>query len=801
MSLDWLARIKAKIAAGADVTAELDQLAERLNTLEQENQELLATERKLEEALKTAYLLEQELIRANTALKTSEDNLRAIFNSSLQAFFLIDRNYRVLAFNRMANEWAKLLFEREIQEGDFILDFIHADLHPDFLADFECVLQGEPLHLDRNIILVDNVHSWFQYHYDPVIDEQGRVNRFCMSFKDINDRKAALEKIRRSEEQYRRFFEEDLTGDFIITLEGNLIDCNPAFRQMFGIHSPTDPRLPSLFQHPQNQTQFQIYLDVIQKEGKLENYEHELMTPDDKPIIVIANIIGEYDHLNRLFQLRGYLFDITDRKRAEEMMQRLGRLVDSSLNEIYVFDAETLYFKQVNHGALRNLGYSLDQLLNMTPLHLMPEMSPKRFENILTTLRTQEQQLVSFETVHVRQDGSTYPVEVRLQLSPAEHPPVFMAIVQDITEPQRLEQAKNSFLNAISHELRTPLTPIIGYTQLLLKMNLGEQADSFFRQILKSAEREQTLVEELIDLAQLEQGVRHYDLELVNAYKFFSEIIVTGELLVREKVKERYKTDQFHYHYTLSPQLRSQRLKVDKFRIQSVMENLLNNALKYSSPEQIDISISIQLEKGEIHVAVSDRGCGIPSREFTNIFQPFYQIRKKKFDVSDGIGQGLTLAKRYVEGHGGRIFVESEVGYGSTFTFTLPVVQEFDRPRDIQRILVVEDDSINASYIQFLLEEHNYAVTLVSTGQDAISALQSGSFDLVILDIQLPDMDGSDIIQFIKAKYPQMLVILCSAQPKKKLAKWVEESTIPMQYISKPFKAEELLDKIDIWKL
>ncbi len=137
--------------------------------------------------------------------------------------------------------------------------------------------------------------------------------------------------------------------------------------------------------------------------------------------------------------LIGAVFDMSERKRAEEVSLRLGRIVEESLNEVYIFDSQSLKFTQVNHGARKNLGYGMNELKGMTPLDLVPDFTPETFAHILDPLREGRLKQVSFETAHLRKDGSTYAVSIRLQLMSTETPPVFVAIVGDITERKKAE--------------------------------------------------------------------------------------------------------------------------------------------------------------------------------------------------------------------------------------------------------------------------------------------------------------------------------------------------------------------------
>ncbi|MDQ6909052.1 MAG: PAS domain S-box protein, partial [Chloroflexota bacterium] len=152
--------------------------------------------------------------------------------------------------------------------------------------------------------------------------------------------------------------------------------------------------------------------------------------------------------------------DITARKRAEELMTRLGRILDASANEIYVYDAASLRYLQVNEGARRNLGYTMEELAQMTPIDIRPMLTAETFESFIAPLRTGEQDEIVFETTQRRKDGSHYPVEARLQLSHGENPPVFVSIIQDITERRATEQQREQLLREIDERRRFVQTVI-----------------------------------------------------------------------------------------------------------------------------------------------------------------------------------------------------------------------------------------------------------------------------------------------------------------------------------------------------
>ncbi|OQY26924.1 MAG: hypothetical protein B6244_12150 [Candidatus Cloacimonetes bacterium 4572_55] len=256
-------------------------------------------------------------------------------------------------------------------------------------------------------------------------------------------------------------------------------------------------------------------------------------------------------------------------------------------------------------------------------------------------------------------------------------------VFRDVTESRKLEQAKTNFLNAISHELRTPLTPILGYTELLIEMDLPfEERKPMLQEIVKSAQRERVLVDELLAVARLETGQERYSFVEIDADDLFRDVFYHSRILIKQTIKERHHTENFYYTVHISNDIKSIIVKVDPDRIQQIVGNLLTNAINYSPENRLWIQCSVKVQGDRVAVSVRDLGYGIPKSEQDHIFKSFYQVRCGIGDVSDGIGQGLTLAKCYVEAHGGVITVESELDRGSTFTFTLPILSRNLENRD-----------------------------------------------------------------------------------------------------------------------
>ncbi len=371
-------------------------------------------------------------------------------------------------------------------------------------------------------------------------------------------------------------------------------------------------------------------------------------------------------------------------------------------------------------------------------------------------------------------------------------------VFRDVTESRRLEQAKVNFINAISHELRTPLTPILGYAEMMAAMDSPfEERKPILQEIIKSVHRERDLVDELLDIARLQNRQERYSFVEINAGELLKNIFDNSYILVKQMIKERYKTEDFTYSTHISDDLETAIIEVDPDRIQQIVENLLTNAIKYSSSDLLWIECRAGLDGEYVVVSVHDRGRGIPQSEQGQIFKSFYQVRDGSSDVSDGIGQGLTLVKRYAEAHCGTITVESEPGRGSLFILALPLKKRIDPSPAAKSLVLIEDDPVNAKFIKLLLEKHGWAVDVAESGQAGLTAIRhKPALDFVILDMQLEDMDGVRVIEQLEKTSHPPVVILCSARPQEQLIQITNSHPIVKGYVAKPFNIDELINVI-----
>lgn len=363
----------------------------------------------------------------------------------------------------------------------------------------------------------------------------------------------------------------------------------------------------------------------------------------------------------------GILEDITERRLAASENDRLSNIIQKSLNEIYMFNSDTHQFEYVNEGALRNLGYTLEEMLNLTPGDIIPKYTPGKFQRLVDILQKDLEEKIVFETENKRKDGSLYPVEVHLQLIKEDYKKIFVAIIIDITERKKAEVIirktndllafQNTqlvdFCNIVSHNLRSPLV------NMNMLVDLIEESDDYldkqklvskFKPIINNVNE---TFNELVESLQIQQdlevkseriNVKEY---LRNVAKGFEGQIALTDAVIRMDV-ERASFINFPPKY-----------------FSSVLHNLISNALKYRSPDRLpEILVQTFKMDDQIILSVKDNGLGIDLEKHKD---DLFKIRKVFHFHPDAKGFGLYITKTQVETMGGKLWVESELGKGSTF--------------------------------------------------------------------------------------------------------------------------------------
>ncbi|MCS7286822.1 MAG: GAF domain-containing protein [Anaerolineae bacterium] len=399
------------------------------------------------------------------------------------------------------------------------------------------------------------------------------------------------------------------------------------------------------------------------------------------------------------------------------------------------------------------------------------------------------------ETVSFRIEGPRRVLDVSLVTAPVGRGGAMgtIAVLRDITREAEIDRMKTEFISTVSHELRTPMTSIKGYIDLLymgVAGPLSEQQKRFVTIIKNNTDRLASLVSDILDISRIESGKVRLSFEPVYLKKLLEEVSLAFEHIIQKK----------NLNYTVDIPDDLPPLWADRDRLSQILNNLISNACQYT-PEGGSVTVSARLVNDMVQVDVTDTGIGIAPEDLPRVFDRFFRSDHPMVRDVPGTGLGLAITKAFVEMHGGRIWVQSELGKGSTFSFTIPttsgekaeekLLQILPREEKKGRILVVEDDQDVAELIRHSLEAEGYEVTVTFSGWDALWFARESRPDLITLDIRLGDMDGFELLERLKkdeatASIPVVIVSVV-AEPEKGFALGAAD------YITKPFEEERLV--------
>ena len=558
----------------------------------------------------------------------------------------------------------------------------------------------------------------------------------------------------------------------------------------------------------------------VTKDGRIitcEWFNTPLMDPDGRLVGVIS-----------LAQ------DITERMRAEEALreseERFRGTFDNAAVGIAHEDADGRFLR-VNETYCGIVGYTREELLARTFQDITyPEDLAAELEQF-TRLMRGELSSYSLEKRYIRKDGSIVWIDMSssLQRDAAGGHAYAIAILQDISDRKRLEselrhakeaaeaanRAKDEFLANVSHEIRTPFGAILGMTDLVLDTPLTDDQRQCLTTAKSAADSLLGLVEDLLDFEKIEAG----KLELAPAE--FSLRATLSDTVRTLTVRAQSKGLELVYH--VQPDV-PDALVGDAVRLRQVVLNLVSNAIKFTEQGEVVVRVEVASDPapgGEavLRFVVTDTGIGIPPDDRDRIFRAFEQVDSSTTRRHGGTGLGLTIAARLVGLMGGEIGVESEPGRSSTFSFTARFGRQShpSEPVDARpsvaiprrrrppachpcSILVAEDSEFNVRHLERLLTRRGHHVRLASNGREALNLVRELAFDLLLLDLHMPELDGFQVVRAIRererAAGGHLPVIALTASARKVdhdncLAAGMDD------YLSKPVRAAELFASID----
>ncbi|WP_394993106.1 PAS domain-containing protein [Emticicia sp.] len=363
-------------------------------------------------------------------------------------------------------------------------------------------------------------------------------------------------------------------------------------------------------------------------------------------------------------------------------------------------------------------------------------------------------------------------------------------------------KSKQQFLSNMSHEIRTPLNSIIGFANVLMKTDLGVEQKEFLQAIKTSGKSLNVLINDILDLAKVDAGKITFEKQPFEIRKSIKSILYTFDLKIKEKNLELIKE-----YDSRIPSI----LLGDSIRLNQIILNLISNSVKFTHKGKIILSLKLLHEDEEnvnIEFAVTDSGIGIAANKINSIFNLFEQAELSTSNSYGGTGLGLAIVKQLIEQQGGSISLKSKLGEGSTFTFILPFgktnvksEQEIEIPTlnskiKNLRVLVAEDVALNQLLIKIILSDFGFEYEIVSNGKLAIEKMQTNTYDIILMDLQMPEMNGFEATEYIrKTLKSQIPIIALTADVTTADVSKCKEFGMD-DYISKPINENLLYSKI-----
>jgi PAS domain S-box-containing protein len=508
------------------------------------------------------------------------------------------------------------------------------------------------------------------------------------------------------------------------------------------------------------------------------HYNYRIIRADH--VIRTLDARGEVmaDNQGNAIKMAGTLQDITDRLQVEEL-EKLAVAATQSNNSVIILNKDG-FIEWVNEGFTKFTGYTLEDVLNKKiETGLLPKSEDYK-------LVVNKKQSISYESKNQTKDGREYWVITTLTpvLDNAGEVERILAIRSDITLRKKTEEklvqtnieltkakeqleesmhVKERFLANMSHEIRTPMNAIIGFVDLLLKTQLTSEQKQYIDAVKTSGENLIVIINDILDFSKIQSGKISF--EKIN-FRLSRTMATIKELMLPKVVEKNIKLS----------------LNVDKnipdglvgdpTRLNQVLLNLLSNAIKFTQKGEIKISVVLLSEKNdevELKFSVQDTGIGISKKNFTSIFEEFTQAANDTTRKYGGSGLGLSIVKQLVEMQGGKVTVESEVGVGSVFSFNLRFLKNIGMDLEKKNpsseedntilvkglnVLLVEDNVLNQVLAKKVLNNWNWNVELAENGIIALEKLKKQNFDIVLMDIQLPEMDGYEATRQIRNTLP-----------------------------------------------
>lgn len=642
--------------------------------------------------------------QAEHTLRTSEANLRAVFDASVQIHYLIDTDYHIITFNTLALQRVRESLGRDILPHEDVRNLIQPDHIERFEYYYQQALQNTS-HTYQNSVTFPQVGTfWFEFSYTPVKDSSGAIIGVSFSALDITERIRREEMIRMSESNLQAIMDSAIQAFWLVDKNLKIIAYNRnvarSVRQIFN----KDIQLGDSITEYVAPNQMEKFMDSVTRalSGEHIIYEEQFTAGDVSQWVELL-YLPTLDKNGNIIGVTLSTFDVTERKtmllQMAEYSQELESIIDSMLDGLVLVD-EHQRILLVNPSIQTIFGYKQQELIGQPISMLVPERFRSNQEAAMDRLiysddKAIAQRISTAKGLHA--DGHEFNIDASIATFTSGSSKKLLAIVRDITEQlqaqeeilslnrtleSRVEertkelslanQEKSELLGIAAHDLKNPLAGIYSSAQILERyFGQDEQSTRFIKMILSASEQMLSIITNLLESNRIESGRLSLVLKKVNLAEYIEPIA--------EQYQETASNKGIFLHYTPVENRESYWIIADDFSLRQIVDNLISNAVKYT-PHWKNIWVTVAhriTESGQpvARLEVKDEGPGLTEEDKQKLFGKFARLSAQPTGGENSTGLGLSIVKKLVELQNGKIWCESRYGNGATFIVELPSAQ------------------------------------------------------------------------------------------------------------------------------
>ena len=610
-----------------------------------------------------------------------------------------------------------------------------------------------------------NVPFWAQMSITPMFDEAEKLINYMAVISDNTENNNITAQLIENGKKYRELVET--CSNFIYKADAN---GNFTYLNAFGIakmgyekEEIIGMNFSELIVPEFTQQVIDFYKHQFTNRIKETYYEFPVFTKQGKKLWIGQNV-QMYLENNRIQGFQAFANDITDKKRLENELNKQKELLDTILDSLPI----VVFLKQKNGDHI----FINNTIANPSTAELIENRTTfvKQLDYLDSEVWESKKAQETVEKIIHEGKGKYFIVGKQIIHTKSYEQPLLLGYVYDITDRKKVEEdlkkaklkaeksiaAKERFISIMSHEIRTPMNAVVGINNLLLQQPYLPEQREYFQATKTVSDSLLKILNNILDLSKLDAGMVILENKDLDLPKLIQEVLAPFKFKAAEK--------NIQLHTEIDSQIPSI-LRGDALKLHQILVNLVSNAMKFTHEGSVLVKVNlIEIISGKmiLRFVVKDTGIGIAPDKLDSVFESYTQLNNHIANQYGGTGLGLTIAKSLIDLQGGDIDVESTVGIGTTFFFQLSFeasnFKELHEKEKIEynlqglRILLVEDNLMNQMIVQKFLEKKGVELYIANHGKEAIEILLKHPLNLVLMDLQMPVMDGYETVKYIRKK-------------------------------------------------